>query len=165
MLRTKNTLPENIRTQIAELGALRLADALDLASQAKQAHWMTRGATFGELHETFDDVEKDVRRYADAIAERSAWLGGVVRGTVREAAARSSLPEYPLSALSCAEHVEAMSTALAIFGGFTRGAIRSAQDLGDPVTADVYLQITRGVDEWLGKVEARVTPPAPGATR
>ncbi|MDB6090980.1 MAG: dps, partial [Gammaproteobacteria bacterium] len=39
MYDTKNDLPENVRGSTTELLNKRLADAIDLGAQAKQAHW------------------------------------------------------------------------------------------------------------------------------
>jgi ferritin-like protein len=43
---TQNDLAEKIRTGAVELLNQQLADALDLALQAKQAHWNVKGPSF-----------------------------------------------------------------------------------------------------------------------
>ena len=43
---TQNDLAEKVRTGAVELLNQQLADALDLALQAKQAHWNVKGPTF-----------------------------------------------------------------------------------------------------------------------
>src|SRR5688572_11786812 len=53
---TKNDLPEPVRIWIAAILNARLADAIDLALQAKQAHWNGKGPQFIALHELFDQV-------------------------------------------------------------------------------------------------------------
>jgi len=159
MLRTKNTLPEEVRTQIAELCALRLSEAVDLQLQAKQAHWTVRGPHFGPLHELFDEIAGAVGGYADLVAERAAQLGGTVDGTAKGVAARSTLPGYPANEATGAGHIEAFGTALAAFGALTRNAIATALALGDQATADIFIEITRGVDVWLWKVEAHQQAP------
>jgi DNA-binding ferritin-like protein len=50
MFDTRNDLPPNVRTQVIELLNARLADAIDLGTQTKHAHWnVARGtlAAFG----------------------------------------------------------------------------------------------------------------------
>ena len=154
MFKTKNDLPENVRTQSIELLNARLADAIDLATQTKQAHWNVKGPHFIALHELFDKINEDVEEYVDDIAERAVQLGGVAEGTARMAAKRSSLGEYPATAVDGRDHVEALSSVLAAFGKSARKAINSADELGDLDTADLFTEISRGLDKWLWFVEA-----------
>ena len=93
---TRNSLPEKTRIEITALLQERLADSIDLMMQAKQAHWNVKGPNFIALHELFDKVFIDVGGYVDVIAERIVQLGGIAQGTIRAAAKKSSLPEYPL---------------------------------------------------------------------
>lgn len=71
----------------------------------------------------------------------------------RVAARDSRLPEYPLTISSGREHVLALSGALATFGKSARAAIDSATVLGDADTADLFTEVSRGVDKVLWKVE------------
>src|SRR5689334_18673029 len=95
MYPTRNDLPEAARTKLVDLLNARLADAVDLQTQCKQAHWNVKGPSFIALHELFDKVNGEVEDYVDLIAERAVQLGGTAKGTARQAALRSSLPEYP----------------------------------------------------------------------
>jgi len=156
MNKTKNDLSKAVRTKMVDLLNARLADALDLQLQAKQAHWNVKGPFFIGLHKLFDDVHAAVAEYVDEIAERSVQLGGVVEGTARVVAKRSSLVEYPLKAVDGKEHVEALSTALATFGKNVRAAIDQADEGGDAVTADLFTQVGGGIDKWLWFVEAHL---------
>src|SRR5262245_4177612 len=133
---TKNDLPEELRVQIIDLLNARLADALDLQTQTKQAHWNVKGMSFIALHELFDQVAGDVTTYVDDIAERVVALGGTAYGTARVVAQKSTLDEYPLDISEGAEHVAALSTALAKFGKNAREAIDKATGLQDADTAD-----------------------------
>lgn len=153
---TKNDLPEELRVQIIELLNARLADALDLQTQTKQAHWNVKGMSFIALHELFDTVATDVTIYVDDIAERIVSLGGTAYGTARVAAANSTLDEYPLDIFEGAEHVAALSSALSKFGKNVREAIDKSADLQDADTADLFTGISRGVDKHLWFVEAHV---------
>ena len=154
MFATKNDLPENVRTRAIELLNARLADAIDLQTQTKQAHWNVKGPNFIALHELFDKVNEDVENYVDEIAERAVQLGGVAQGTARTVAKRSSLAEYPASAVEGASHVDALSSALAAFGKASRKGINEANEIGDLDTADLFTEVSRGVDKWLWFVEA-----------
>jgi starvation-inducible DNA-binding protein len=154
MHKTKNDLPEDIRGQVVEILNARLADAIDLKLQAKQAHWNVKGANFIALHELFDQVATDADTYVDDIAERAVQLGGTARGTVQTVADRSTLREYPLNIAEGAAHVEALSDALAAFGKKVREAIDETAALQDADTADLFTGISRGVDKHLWFVEA-----------
>jgi starvation-inducible DNA-binding protein len=52
--------------------------------------------------------------------------------------------------------VEALSSALAAFGKSARKAIGEADDLGDLDTADLFTEVSRGIDKWLWFVEAHL---------
>lgn len=79
---TKIDLAKDKREKLIELLNQRLADAADLKSQAKQAHWNVKGMNFIALHELFDRVSTEVDVYVDDIAERITTLGGTAMGTV-----------------------------------------------------------------------------------
>ncbi|MGH7131575.1 MAG: ferritin-like domain-containing protein, partial [Phycisphaerales bacterium] len=87
-------------------------------------------------------------------AERIAQLGGIVHGTARVAAKKSTLKEYPLDISKGEDHVEALASALADFGAKARAAIDAADKAGDKDTADIFTEISRGTDKWLWFVEA-----------
>jgi starvation-inducible DNA-binding protein len=155
MFKTKNDLSEKIRVQAIEQLNSRLADVIDLQTQTKQAHWNVKGPNFIALHELFDKINEEVEDYVDEIAERVVQLGGTAEGTARMAAKRSSLTEYP-NAVDGRSHVEALSSALAAFGKSARKAIDQADELDDADTADIFTEISRGIDKWLWFVEAHM---------
>jgi starvation-inducible DNA-binding protein len=156
MFKTKNDLSESIRTKVVQLLNGRLADAIDLQTQTRQAHWNVKGPHFIALHELFDKINEDVEEYVDEIAERAVQLGGVAEGTARMVANRSSLSEYPANTVDGRSHVEALTSALAAFGEAARKAINEANELGDLDTADVFTEVSRGIDKWLWFVEAHL---------
>jgi len=151
---TQNDLSKKSRLEAVGLLNQQLADAIDLAYQAKQAHWNVKGPNFIALHELFDEVVEKIEEYVDEIAERAVQLGGTALGTVRVSASRSRLSEYPLDTSSGSAHVKALSAALAKFGKTSRAAIDAAAALGDADTADLFTEVSRGVDKLLWKVEA-----------
>jgi starvation-inducible DNA-binding protein len=158
MYPTRNDIPPQTRELLVELLNARLADALDLMLQAKQAHWNVHGPNFQALHLLFDEVATEIRDHADGIAERAAQLGGNVEGTLRLAAARSTLPEYPRGIQRGRDHVDALSGALAAFGEAVRRAIAAATELEDADTADLFTEVSRATDELLWKVEVHLAP-------
>lgn len=151
---TKNRLPEQTRRQVIDLLNQNLADILDLQLQAKHAHWNVKGVSFFSLHELFDKVAEELEGFADEIAERAVALGGVAMGTVGAAASSSRLNAYPVNICRGSEHVEALSNALATFGKFVRAAIDWATKAGDAGTADLFTEVSRGIDKLLWFVEA-----------
>jgi starvation-inducible DNA-binding protein len=156
MFTTKNDIPAAARMKVVELLNARLADAIDLQTQLKQAHWNVKGPFFIGLHKLFDEVNEEVEEYIDEIAERAVALGGVVDGTARMVASRTQLPEYPANIADGRKHVEAVATALASFGKLARKAIDQSNELQDADTADLFTQVSRGIDKSLWFVEAHL---------
>jgi starvation-inducible DNA-binding protein len=156
MFETRNDLAAGIRTKAVKLLNARLADAIDLGTQVKHAHWNVKGPNFIALHELFDKINEEVEDYVDDIAERAVQLGGVAEGTARMVVKRSSLSEYPAKAVDGRSHVEALSSALAAFGKAARKGIDEANEMGDLDTADLFTEVSRGIDKWLWFVEAHL---------
>jgi len=153
---TKIDIKKGTREKVIEILNQRLADASDLKSQAKQAHWNVKGMNFIALHELFDQVATELDPHVDDIAERITTLGGVALGTIRVAAQNSSLSEYPLEISDGAAHVDALSNALADFGKKVRADIDATDELGDKDTADLFTGISRSIDKLLWFVEAHL---------
>ena len=63
---------------------------------------------------------------------------------------------YPLDLTSGQKHVAALSCALAKFGTTTRAAIDTAAKAGDADTADLFTEVSRGVDKLLWMVESHL---------
>ena len=151
---TKIDLDKGKREQVIGILNSRLADAVDLQSQAKQAHWNVKGMHFIALHELFDQVSTEILTHIDDIAERVTTLGGTAMGTVRVAARNSSLSQYPLEITDGEAHVDALSSALADFGKKVRADIDNTDGLDDKDTADLFTGISRSIDKLLWFVEA-----------
>jgi starvation-inducible DNA-binding protein len=154
MYETENDISKSSRTELNALMNQRLASAVDLQMQMKQAHWNVKGPSFIGLHELFDKVDEAVESYVDMIAERIVQLGGIAEGTVRVAALRTRLAEYPLQIAEGMAHVEAVARALSTFGREARATIDEANALDDADTADLFTEVSRGIDKWLWFVEA-----------
>src|SRR6186713_777287 len=86
-----------------------LADAFDLWSQVKQAHWNVKGPDFWQLHKLFDEVAERAAEWVDLLAERVTALGGYAMGTVRMAAASSTVPEFPTGITDSMDYVRAVA--------------------------------------------------------
>ncbi len=158
MHQTHNTLSENIRTQSVAALNKHLAAAIDLHGQIKQAHWNVRGPTFIAIHKLFDEVAATALDASDLLAERAAGLGGTAEGTIQVASAKSYLVPYAVGVADEAKHVFAVSAALAAFGQSIREAAVMSTTQGDVTTADLFTEISRGIDQQLWFVESHRVP-------
>lgn len=153
---TRIDIPEDAREKLIELLNARLADAFDLYSQIKQAHWNVKGPDFIQLHELYDDIAGSVIEFVDEIAERATALGGLALGTARMAAEATTLDEYPIDAVTGRATVEVVADRLAAFGASARAGIDEASELGDQDTADLFTEVSRSIDKHLWFVEAHL---------
>jgi starvation-inducible DNA-binding protein len=156
MFETKNDLPLGTRTKVVKLLNERLADAIDLGTQSKHAHWNVKGPNFIALHELFDKVAESVEDHIDTIAERATALGGTAHGTLAAVARATSLKPYPQDITEGTAHLKALSAVLAAFGAKVRAAIEETDRLGDADTADLFTGISREVDKQLWFLEAHL---------
>ena len=156
MYKTKIDLSEKIRRNVITTLNDRLADAIDLQSQVKHAHWNVKGPHFIALHELFDKISERLIAQIDELAERVTSLGGTAEGTVAVAAKRSKLKNYPLSITAGKDHLFYLSTQLSVFGKALRAAIDDTGKLGDAATADLYTALSRDNDRYLWLLEAHL---------
>lgn len=153
---TRIDLPAEARTRLIDVLNQSLAVCFDLFSQAKQAHWNVKGEEFYQLHLLFDELAEELSGFVDLLAERVTALGGYATGTVRMAAAGTTLPEFPTEAVRGLEHVEALADRFARFAAQIRRGIDEAGSLGDQSTADLYTEISRAVDKRLWFLESHL---------
>ncbi len=156
MYKSKIDLSDKTRRNVIAILNDRLADAIDLQTQAKHAHWNVKGPQFIALHELFDKISDAVLAQIDEIAERVTALGGTAEGTVAVAAKRSKLKNYPLSITAGKDHLFYLSTQISVFGKAVRAAIDDAAKLGDADTADLFTGISRDLDKYLWFLEAHL---------
>jgi starvation-inducible DNA-binding protein len=154
--RTSVDIPAADRTKINRVLNQHLADAFDLHSQVKQAHWNVKGSDFWQLHKLFDELAEQAEEWVDEFAERVTALGGYATGTVRMAAASSALPEFPVDITTGMDYVEAVAARLAAFTNSARKAIDQTDTLGDADTADLFTEISRDADKYLYFLEAHL---------
>lgn len=154
--RTSVDIPPGSREKVNKVLNQHLADSFDLMSQVKQAHWNVKGSDFWQLHELFDEVAARAAEWVDELAERITALGGYANGTVRMAAATSTLPEFPTEITESMDYVRAVADRLAAFTNSARAAIDQTDKLGDANTADLFTEISRCADKYLYFLEAHV---------
>jgi starvation-inducible DNA-binding protein len=156
MYETRNDLPPDVRTAVVELLNSRLADAIDLGTQAKQAHWNVKGPNFIALHELFDQVAEHIEDHIDTLAERITSLGGTAHGTIATVSRNTTLQPYPDDITEGIEHVDALSSAVADFGLKVRSAIDVSARAGDADTSDLFTGMSRELDKDLWFLEAHL---------
>ena len=155
---TSIDLPRDTRARIVDLLNVRLADTIDLKTQAKHAHWNVKGKEFFALHQLFDAIAEHCEQQSDLIAERVTALGGVAQGIVKLVVSNSSVPDYDLFAIVGEQHIRAVAKGLASFSRQARADIELAEKLGDKATADLLTEIVRQTDKDLWFVEAHLVP-------
>ena len=153
---THNTLDSNAKSAAIALLSARLADTIDLALIAKQAHWNVKGRQFIAVHEMLDTLRGDVDAYVDTIAERITALGGTAHGTVQVVAGKTTLPAYPDGIHTIEDHLRALIERYGAVANAVRGNIDEATEAGDAGTADVFTEVSRGLDKWLWFLEAHL---------
>jgi hypothetical protein len=70
LFESKVNVPENNRRALIDLLNNRLADTIDMQTQAKFAHWNVKGEDFYQLHLLFDSIAEHVEDAVDLVAER-----------------------------------------------------------------------------------------------
>lgn len=152
---TKNDLGDNVRKEMCALLNTGLATAIDLAAQAKQAHWNVRGPNFSALHPFFDSLYTIAVGMVDELAERITALGGFAEGRVQNIAAATKLPAYKAETDET-DHLKALVTAFGTFANWAREGIDKADEKGDMVTADVLTGHAAELDKQLWMIEAHI---------
>ena len=148
------TATKNQRDGMITLLNQRLAEAVDLQMQMKQAHWNVKGPNFLGLRSLFGQLNAAVVSYVEQIAERIVALGGIAEGTVRVSAARSRLADYPLTICDGSMHAAAVGQCLSTFRHEIVNTIGEADELDDAPTADLFSSIAGGLDRWVWQIEA-----------
>ena len=153
---TKNDLKSNAKTASIELLNARLADAIDLALIAKQAHWNVKGPQFIAVHEMLDGFRAELDGHVDTMAERAVQLGGTAHGTSQEVAKASTLKPYPTDIHKTRDHLAALIDRYAAAAKRARAAIDEADEAGDADTADIFTAYSRSLDKLLWFLEAHI---------
>lgn len=156
---TRNATPSNAKKIAIETLSKRLADGIDLALDVKQAHWNLKGPQFIGIHEMLDGFRDVLDDFNDKVAERITQLGGTAHGTAVSVAADSSLNPYPLDTYNIADHLAALIDRYSAYANAVRKNIDDTDEAGDAGTADLFTEISRGVDKQLWFLEAHVQEP------
>ncbi len=152
MHHTKNN--QNAKAVSIELLQARLADAIDMALITKQAHWNLKGPQFIGVHLMLDKFRDEQDEYVDMMAERITQLGGTARGTVQEVGKKTALKPYPVDIYQVSDHIHALIDRYATVANAIRDNIDEVDEAGDADTADLFTEVSRGIDKQLWFLEA-----------
>jgi len=156
---TRNTMPSNARNVAISLLNARLADGLDLSLITKQAHWNLKGPQFIGVHLMLDGFRTEQDDWNDKAAERITALGGTAYGTTQDITKNSKLTAYPTDIYKISDHLAALIDRYATYGNAIRESIDEVDEAGDADTADLFTEISRGIDKQLWFLEAHVQEP------
>ncbi len=156
MYHNRVALSDEQKQKTVEVMQERLAEALDMYSQAKFAHWNVKGFNFYQLHLVFDSVAETIFPQIDQIAERMTQLGGVANGTVRQSASGSQIPEYDVNLTNGMDHVNALANALGCYCQALREASDKIDEIGDEPTSDFFKQLVVEAEEQLYFLESHL---------
>jgi starvation-inducible DNA-binding protein len=141
MFKSPSHLPDHARINVADTLNARAADALDLYSQVKVAHWNVKGPQFPALHPLFDSLATIITAQIDTMAERAVTLGARAFATVRHSAHTSRLPEYPRATARDMEHVQLVAERMEIYLQALRESRDTAGNHHDTDTSDLLTQM------------------------
>lgn len=153
---TSVEMAAELRQNMVALCNQQLANTTDLYTQTKQAHWNVKGIHFEELHELFDTMAEAIFPFIDTIAERATALGGTALGTARMAANTSELPEFPDDVFDGTTLLQVVVERWAQYANGIRAAGTQADDDGDLLTSDLFIEVGRVADKMLWFAEAHL---------
>jgi starvation-inducible DNA-binding protein len=90
------------------------------------------------------------------MAERAVMLGGQARGTLQAAATATTLPAFPVGATTMGDVLGALAASLGKLAADVRAAIDESAGQGDADTADLFTEVSRGLDKQLWYLEAHL---------
>lgn len=137
---------ENRDALVASLYAA-LCDGIDFYNAAKIAHWHTKGPFFGPLHALFGELADTVSEVNDDIAERIITLGALTPATTRAVAAKSSLPEIPLTATGGLDLVRILSPRFQLYHATLQTAYGEADLRKEAGTIDLVGGVLRRLEK------------------
>ena len=158
--KTSNDTQSNAKAASMECLQARLADSIDLGLITKQAHWNLKGPQFIGVHLMLDKFRGEQDEWTDMMAERITQLGGTARGTAQEVTNGTSLPPYPTDIYTIPDHIHALIDRYSKCANAIRQNIKDTDEAGDDDTADLFTEISRGLDKQLWFLEAHVQEPS-----
>jgi len=155
---TRLDIPLEVRQYLIGVLNQTLACTIDLRSQVKQVAWNIKGKDFATIRALCLSIATALDQHTDALAERVTVLGGIAVATIRSAATRSTLQEYPIANLSHNDHVLLLVERLGSYANAMRRTITLTADVEDAGTTALYTDISRVIDRQLAAIEAYLQP-------
>lgn len=156
LVTTRIDIDHNKRAKVAAILNQLLADASDMTMRTKHAHWNVKGSHFIGLHKYFDELYEALGEHVDEIAERTAALGGFVKGRLGDAASATRLPAFPDNVQEGMAVVKILADSLGEFSNAVREGIDETEELDDKVTSDMLTGISGNLDKHLWFLEAHL---------
>jgi starvation-inducible DNA-binding protein len=103
-----------------------------------------------------DGFRGQVDEWTDLMAERVVQLGGTALGTAQVVSAATTLPAYPTDIYRVEDHLKALAERYGRVANAVRKAIAASEEAGDAGTADIYTEVSRGLDKQLWFIEAHL---------
>lgn len=145
--------PENQDKSVPLLqGAL--VDLIDLALQAKQAHWNLIGPNFRAVHLQLDEIIDQVRIGSDEVAERLVTIGVAADGRAATVAANTSLEAFPDGEVTVQQTIGLIADRMAVIAKAMRERIEALGDI-DPVSEDMLIGITAPIEKQLWMLQSQ----------
>jgi len=158
-IKTRNSLPINVRSaSIDILGAI-LTDSIDLALATKQAHWNIEGPRFIALHEMLDGFRTDLDVQVDTVAERIVQLGGTALGTTQLVESSTRLEAYPTDLHGEHDHLRALVDSYGAVADKVMEGVAQSGSAGDANTADILTGYSKVLDKSLWLLESHLEGP------
>jgi starvation-inducible DNA-binding protein len=132
-----------------------LVDLIDLALQAKQAHWNVIGSNFRSVHLQLDEMMTEYRAWSDLVAERAVAIGASADGRAASVAEASVLPPFPDGTVDDRQVVELFVERLEAVASAFRERMNRLGD-ADPVSEDILIQILAGIEKQLWMVRTQL---------
>jgi starvation-inducible DNA-binding protein len=132
-----------------------LVDLIDLALQAKQAHWNVTGSNFRSVHLQLDEMMTEYRAWSDLVAEREVAIGASADGRAASVAKTSVLPPFPDGTVDDRQVVELFVERLETVASAFRERMNRLGD-ADPVSEDILIQILAGMEKQLWMVRTQL---------
>lgn len=159
LLPTRNALGKAVRLKSVNVLNPLVADLTDLHHRIKQAHWNLRGEAFFPLHRLLDEYSASVRGHIDEVAERATALGGIIDGTLSDAAAKSDLggKEEPASKKATQrDWLVELADSYGNCGKRVLAGIKTTDEQDDFVTADLLTGVLQNLDKQLWILESHL---------
>ena len=127
-----------------------LIGLLDLANQAKQAHWTVVGPHFRSVHLELDEIVDAVIAHVDTVAERMRALDAVPDGRTRTIANTTRLTSFPEGEVSVERAIAVIAERIIAVVNVIR-AVHDEVDEQDPTSADILHTILESLEKqrWM----------------